>query len=75
MSYGNAPVYNQVRAKSPPKDDDEIAREVEQRHQELKRQIAIKEKQLAEMTGERDTADKLRSKLGLSRQQDSLGQF
>ena len=38
---------------------------LEQRHEELKRQIALKEKQLADMTGERDTVHLLRHKLGL----------
>ena len=33
----------------------------------MKKQIALKEQQLAEMTNERDTAKRLRNKLGLDR--------
>jgi len=38
----------------------EEAYQIEQRHEELKRQIALKEKQLADMTGERETVNILR---------------
>ena len=40
---------------------------IEQRHEELKKQIALKERQLADMTGERDTVNILRSRLGLEK--------
>lgn len=43
----------------------EEAMRIEQRHLELKRQIALKEKQLADMTGDRDTVMQLRKRLGL----------
>lgn len=43
----------------------EEARLIEQRHEELKRQIALKEKQLADMTGERESVNALRKRLGL----------
>jgi|APSaa5957512535_1039671.scaffolds.fasta_scaffold08329_1 hypothetical protein len=35
--------YNQVRKTSPPKSEVEISQQIEQRHEELKRQIALKE--------------------------------
>jgi len=54
-----------VRKASPPKDEAEISQQIEQRHEELKRQIALKEQQLANMTGERDTVDRLKQRLGL----------
>ena len=40
---------------------------IEKRHEELKKQIALKETQLADMTGERDTVNILRSRLGLEK--------
>ena len=62
---GDGLVYNQVRKASPPKDEAEVSHQIEQRHEELKRQIALKEQQLANMTGERDTVDRLKQRLGL----------
>jgi hypothetical protein len=40
---------------------------IEQRHEELKKQIALKERQLADMTGERDTVNILRQRLGMDK--------
>jgi len=44
-----------------------IADPVERRHEELKHAILMKEKQLADLESERNTAERLRSKLGMHR--------
>jgi len=48
----------------------EEALRIEHRHEELKRQIALKEKQLADMTGERESVNILRNRLGLEKSQN-----
>ena len=65
-------VYNQVRAKSPPKTEDEIAAEVERRHRELQQKgIDSNYQEILANLKERDHKDSSREHSPLTKADDA----